>query len=450
MTQYDYDLFVIGGGSGGVRAARTAATLGARVAVAEERYLGGTCVNVGCVPKKLFSYAAHFHHDFEDSAGYGWEAQPLPPFDLQTLVSNKNREISRLNGIYANLLEEPGVAVYRERARLAGGRRITVGRNTVTAQHILIATGGWPFVPDIPGQEHAITSNEFFFLDRVPDSIVIAGGGYIGVELGGILALLGSRVTLVQRRDHLLPGFDADLRDEIENAMNRYATVILEDQIERIDRIDPGALRMSLRSGRELEAEKVLFATGRRPNTSDLGLEAAGVDTTENGAIIVDDHFMSSAPGIHAVGDVIDRKALTPVALSEGQALARQLFGPGGQAPDYSLVPAAVFSQPPMATVGQTEEQAREQHDNVDVYRTRFTHMRHSLSGRDEKVFMKLVVDADSDRVLGVHMLGHDAPEILQGFAVALQAGATKAQFDATVGIHPTAAEEFVTMRTPD
>lgn len=450
MTQYDYDLFVIGAGSGGVRAARTAASLGARVAIAEEHELGGTCVNVGCVPKKLFSYAAHYRHDFEDSAGYGWEARPLPSFDWQTLVSNKNREISRLNGVYARLLKEPGVTIYWERARLAGGRRITMGGDTVTAAHILIATGGRPFVPDIPGREHGITSDDFFFLDNVPDSIVIAGGGYIGVELGGILALLGSRVTLVQRRDHLLPGFDADLRNEIEVAMNRYATVILEDEIERIDRNDSGALFMVLRSGRKLEAEKVLFATGRRPNTSDLGLETAGVETTENGAIVVDDRFMSSAPGIHAVGDVIDRMALTPVALSEGQVLARQLFGPGGQAPDYSLIPAAVFSQPPMATVGRTEEQAREQHGNVAVYRTRFTHMRHSLSGRDEKVFMKLVVDADSDRVLGVHMLGPDAPEILQGFAVALQAGATKSQFDATIGIHPTAAEEFVTMRTKD
>lgn len=450
MTQYDYDLFVIGAGSGGVRAARTAASLGARVAIAEERDLGGTCVNVGCVPKKLFSYAAHYRHDFEDSAGYGWEARPSPSFDWQTLLTNKNREISRLNGIYAHLLEEPGVTIYRERARLAGDRRISMAGHTVTAQYILIATGGRPFVPDIPGREHAITSDEFFFLDGVPDSIVIAGGGYIGVELGGILALLGSRVTLVQRRDHLLPGFDADLRDEIEVAMNRYATVILEDEIERIDRSDPGPLLMALRSGRKLEAQKVLFATGRRPNTSDLGLEAAGVQTTGKGAIVVDDSFMSSAPGVHAVGDVIDRKALTPVALSEGQALARQLFGPGGQAPDYSLVPAAVFSQPPMATVGKTEEQAREQHRDIAVYRTRFTHMRHSLSGRDEKVFMKLVVDAETDRVLGVHMLGPDAPEILQGFAVALQAGATKAQFDATIGIHPTAAEEFVTMRTRD
>ncbi|MEX1197182.1 MAG: glutathione-disulfide reductase [Pseudohongiellaceae bacterium] len=450
MTEHDYDLFVIGAGSGGVRAARTAAGLGARVAIAEERYLGGTCVNVGCVPKKLYSYAAHFRHDFEDSAGYGWEAQPLPPFDLQALVANKNREISRLNGIYASLLEDHGVTVYRERARLAGDSRVNVGRDTVTARHILIATGGWPFVPDIPGREHAVTSNEFFFLDRVPDSIVIAGGGYIGVELGGILALLGCRVTLIQRRNYLLPGFDADLRDEIEKAMSRYATVILEDQIERIDRLDSAILKMSLRSGGALEAEQVLFATGRRPNTADLGLDVAGVATAESGAVIVDDHFMSSVPGIHAVGDVIDRTALTPVALSEGQALARQLFGPGDQGPDYSLVPAAVFSQPPLATVGQTEEQARERYDNVTVYRTRFTHMRHSLSGRDEKVFMKLVVDSESDRVLGVHMQGPDAPEIMQGFAVALQAGATKAQFDATIGIHPTAAEEFVTMRTPD
>lgn len=450
MADYDHDLFVIGAGSAGVRAARTAAALGARVAIAEERDFGGTCVNVGCVPKKLFSYAAHYRQDFEDSAAYGWEAGPLPSFDWQTLVANKNREISRLNGIYGRLLEEPGVTIYRDRARLAGERRIKVGERTLTAEHILIATGGWPFVPDIPGREHAITSNEFFFLEGVPESIVIAGGGYIGVELGGILALLGSRVTLVQRRNHLLPGFDADLSDEIENAMGRYATVILEDEIERITELDSHIKRMTLRSGRELEAGKVLFATGRRPNTSDLGLGAAGVDITEKGAIIVDEGYRSSAPGIYAVGDVIDRKALTPVALAEGQAVARQLFGRGGQGPDYPLVPAAVFSQPPMATVGQNEEQARRQYGNVAVYRTRFTHLRHSLSGRDEKVFMKLVVDADSDRVLGVHMLGPDAPEILQGFAVALQAGATKSQFDATIGIHPTAAEEFVTMRTRD
>lgn len=450
MTQYDYDLFVIGAGSGGVRAARTAAALGARVAVAEERYLGGTCVNVGCVPKKLFSYAAHYHHDFEDSAGYGWEARPSPSFNWQTLVANKNREISRLNGIYGGLLEGSGVTIYRDRARLAGGERIEVGGNTLTAQHILIATGGWPFVPDIPGREHAITSNEFFFLEKVPESIVIAGGGYIGVELGGILALLGSRVTLVQRRDHLLPGFDEDLCEEIEKAMGLYATVILEDEIECIEKTDADTLRSTLRNGGVLETETVLFATGRKPKTSGLGLAAAGVDTKKNGAIIVDERFMSTAPGIYAVGDVIDRIALTPLALAEGQLLARQLFGPGARAPDYSLVPAAVFSQPPMATAGLTEEQARAQYDNVAVYRSRFTHMRHTLSGRGEKVFMKLVVDTDSDRVLGVHMLGPDAPEIIQGFAVALQAGATKAQFDATIGIHPTAAEEFVTMRTPD
>ncbi len=450
MSEFDHDLFVIGAGSAGVRAARTAAALGARVAVAEERYMGGTCVNVGCVPKKLLSYAAHYRHDFEDSAGYGWRLAGEPGFDWPALIANKDREISRLNGIYEKLLNDSGVTLFRDRARLEGGHDVLVGGQRVTARHILIATGGWPFIPDIPGADKAITSNEFFHMERVPESIVIAGGGYIGVELSGILALLGSRVTLVQRRDHLLPGFDQDLSAEIETAVGRYASVRLEDEITEIVESTPGDLRIQLMQGDVLQAEQVLFAAGRRPNTADLGLDQAGVWTTEGGAIIVDEHFQTSAASIHAVGDVIDRKALTPVALAEGEALVRELFGQGGRVPDYPLVPAAVFSQPPMATAGLTEQQARKQHGQIQVYRTRFTHMRHTLSGRDEKVFMKLVVDADTDRVLGIHMLGPDAPEIIQGFAVALQAGATKAQFDATIGIHPTAAEEFVTMRTPD
>lgn len=447
MAEFDFDFFVIGAGSGGVRASRTAASLGARVAVAEERYLGGTCVNVGCVPKKLYTYAAHFGHDFADSRGYGWSIPGEPTFDWATLLRNKDNEISRLNGIYKNMLDSAGVQIYPQRAVLVDRHTVQVGDQRVTAAHILIATGGWPWVPDIPGREHAITSNEFFELDQRPAKTVVVGGGYIGVELAGILAGLGSEVTLVHRGAMLLKGFDQDVAQELTAATREYLDLRLETEVAAIEKRDNGRLSVRFNDNSETVADQVLFATGRRPNTADLGLESLGVSCQANGAVVVDEHFSTATEGVYAVGDVIDRVALTPVALAEGELLARRLFGGPQREMDYDNIPSAVFSQPTIGTVGLTEEQARGRYKQIKVFKTRFRHMKHTLGGRQEKTFMKLLVDAESDRVLGAHMLGDDAAEIIQGLAVAIQAGARKADFDATLGIHPSSAEEFVTLR---
>ena len=448
MTNYDYDLFIIGGGSGGVRAGRIAATLGAKVGMAEERYMGGTCVNVGCIPKKLYSYAAHYAKDFADARGYGWQFPAEPQFNWTTLVANQSKEISRLGTIYQSLMKGAGAEVFHEHATLLDAHTVQLQSRKVTAQEILIATGGWPFVPQFPGSYHAITSNEIFSLDKLPGSILIVGGGYIAVEFAGIFAALGVKTCVSYRGTHMLRGFDAEIAAVFTTELEKSATLHLQSNVEEITE-QAGRLRVRFDRGDDIEVDTVLFATGRHPNTSKLGLEQLGVKLAKNGAVIVDHTFTSNIPNIHAVGDVIDRVALTPVALAEGQILAQRLFGKANKEMDYQNIPTAVFCQPEIATVGLTEADARERYDEVLAYRSQFTPLRHTLSGRNEKTFIKLLVDAKTNKVLGAHMMGEYAAEIIQGVAIAIKAGATKADFDATLGIHPSVAEEFVTMRTP-
>ena len=448
MSEYDYDLFVIGAGSGGVRAARMAGGFGAKVAVAEERYLGGTCVNVGCIPKKLFVYAAHYAEDFQDAAGYGWQVSE-PVFDWNVLLKNKNNEISRLNGIYENLLKRNNVVLYNSRAVIEGPNTVRVNGKNVSARRILVATGGWPHIPDIPGREHVISSNEAFFLETLPDSVVIAGGGYIAVEFAGIFHGLGVDTTLVYRGDLFLRGFDGEMREFLAEQMRgKGIRLLFNTRISSIQKQDDRYL-VNASGADPLPTDLVLYATGRRPNTADLGLETAGVELNDKGAIAVDDEYRSSVPSIYAIGDVTDRFNLTPVATAEGTALANNLFNNQSRRVDYRDIPTCIFSQPNLGTVGLTEEQARQEYPNVDIYKSRFTSLKHTLTGNNEKTLMKMIVDWDTDRVLGVHMVGADAGETIQGIGIALKAGATKATFDATIGIHPTAAEEFVTMREP-
>ena len=450
MPKFDYDLITLGAGSAGVRASRVAARFGARVAVVEERYLGGTCVNVGCVPKKLFVYAAHFGEDFDDAAGFGWTVGGRD-FAWSRLIENKNAEIARLNGVYRDLLEGAGARIIEGRARLLDAHTVAVGETTYSAERILVATGGWPAVPEFAGREHVITSNEAFFLDSLPGTIVIVGGGYVAVEFAGIFHGLGARVTQLYRGPLFLRGFDDDVRRALAREMGKKGIDVRFDSsvesIERRDTDDGPRFTVTLADGGAIEAGLVMYATGRRPNTEGFGLEDAGVALNEKGAIVVDEDWRTSVPNIHAIGDVTDRINLTPVAVAEGQALADLLFNPSGRTVDYDGVPSAVFSQPPVGTVGLTEAEARARYGAVDVYRSTFRPLKHTLSGRDEQAMMKLVVDSRSDRVLGVHMVGPEAGEIIQGIAVALKCGATKAQFDATIGIHPTTAEEFVLMR---
>ncbi len=448
MPKYDFDLFVIGAGSGGVRASRISAGFGARVAVAESSHLGGTCVNLGSVPKKLMVYASSFSSAVEDAAGFGWTV-PTPTFDWPTLIGNKDREIARLNGVYRGILEGAGVKILEGRARLADRHTVEVGDDSFTAEKILVATGGRPIIPPIPGAHHAITSNEVFHLERQPESIVIAGGGYIAVEFAGIFNALGTRVTLAYRGPVFLRGFDDDIRTTLAEEMaKRGVDLRFNAMIDRVERVDD-CIRTTLSSGDVVQAEQMLCAIGRGPNTAGLGLEEIGVELSERGAVVVDEFLESSVSGIYAVGDCIDRIALTPVALAEGMAVAQTLFDDNPTVVDYASVPSAVFSQPSVGTVGLTEAEARAEGYQVEIFRSTFRPMVHTLSGRDERTMMKLVVDRVTDRVLGAHMVGHEAGEIIQGVAVALKAGATKATFDATIGIHPTAAEEFVTMRTP-
>lgn len=448
MTNYDYDLFIIGGGSGGVRAGRIAAALGAKVGMAEERYMGGTCVNVGCIPKKLYSYAAHYAKDFADARGYGWQFPQEPEFDWNTLVANQSKEIGRLNSIYQSLMSGAGAEVFHERASLIDAHTVQLMSRQVTAKEILIATGGWPFVPKFPGSHFAITSNEAFSLEKLPKSILIVGGGYIAVEFAGIFASLGVKTCISYRGTHLLRGFDLEIAGAFTTELEKYASLHLRSNVEEISK-QGQALKVRFDRGDAIEVDCVLFATGRHPNTSNLGLEQTGVKLAENGAIIVDESFTTNIPNIHAVGDVIDRIALTPVALAEGQILSQRLFGKGDRQMSYENIPTAVFCQPEIATVGLTEADARERFDEILVYRSQFTPLRHTLSGRNEKTFIKLLVDAKTNKVLGAHMMGEVAAEIIQGVAVAIKAGATKADFDATLGIHPSVAEEFVTLRTP-
>ena len=446
MAHYDFDLITIGGGSGGVRASRISAGYGARVALIEAGRLGGTCVNVGCIPKKLFSYAAHFAGDFEDARGYGWSVGNAA-FDWPTLLANKDREIVRLNGVYARVLADAGVEVVAGRAVIVDPHTVRVGDRTLTAAHLLVATGGHAVKPEIPGAELGITSDQAFYLDALPRRAILVGGGYIAVEFASIFNGLGVATTLVHRGGQLLRGFDEEIGVVLaEELAQQGVTLALNEQVRELAR-DGAGLQLRLQSGRNLATDLVLFATGRRPNVAGLGLEAAGVALAENGAVRVDDFYRSSVPSIHAIGDVIDRVQLTPVAIAEGMALARTLFKSEPAALDYANIPTAVFSHPHVGTVGLTEAEARARHKAVTVYRTRFRPLKATLSGAGERVFMKLVVDRDSDRVLGAHMVGAEAGEIIQGLAVALNCGATKAQFDATIGIHPTTAEEFVTLR---
>ena len=449
MPDPSFDLFVIGAGSGGVRAARMAAAqYGVRVAVAEPAALGGTCVNVGCIPKKLYSFAAHYAEGFEESHGYGWSAA-APVLDWALLKANRAREITRLNGIYDGLLTGAGVTVLRGSATVKAANVVEVNGEIYRAKHILVATGGWPVVPALPGSEHAITSNEIFDLKQFPTRLVVVGGGYIACEFASIFNGLGAHVTQVYRGDQVLRGFDDDVRHFVADEMRKKGVDLrTRSDVASIEKAADG-LRVALQDGSVLGADSVLYATGRAPNTTGLGLAELGVKLALSGAVVVDDHYQSSVPGVHALGDVTARLQLTPVALAEAMVLVDHLFGSGQRRLDYELIPTAVFTHPNIGTVGLTEAQARQQIGAVRVYRSEFRALRHTLSGSTERTMMKLVVADASDRVLGLHMVGADAGEIVQGFAVAMKAGATKAQFDATLGIHPTAAEEFVTMRTP-
>jgi glutathione reductase (NADPH) len=448
MSSYDFDLFVIGAGSGGVRAARMSAGFGAKVAVAEASHLGGTCVNLGCVPKKLMVYASAFSAAAKDAAGFGWRV-PETRFDWATLIANKDREIARLNGVYRGLLEGAGVKIIEGWARLLDRHTVEVGSETVTAERILIATGGRPFKAPIPGAECGITSDDVFHLEKQPEKIIITGGGYIAVEFAGIFDGLGTEVVLNYRGPLFLRGFDDDVRTTLAEEMRKRGVDLLFNTVIELIERRGGRFAATLNTGEVLEADQLLCATGRVPNTSGLGLDAIGVELTDRGAVVVNEHLESTVPGIYAIGDCIDRIALTPVALAEGMAVAKTLFNNQPTVVDYDNVPSAVFSQPNVGTVGLSEAAARARGYEVEIYRSTFRPMIHTLSGRDERAMMKLVVDRTTDRVLGVHMVGHEAGEIIQGMAVALKAGATKATFDSTIGIHPTSAEEFVTMRTP-
>jgi glutathione reductase (NADPH) len=425
-----------------------AAQRGARVAVAEVGALGGTCVNVGCIPKKLYSIAAHYSEAFEESRGFGWSAT-APTLDWALLKANRAREITRLNGIYAKLLVDAGVTLIQGRARLVGANAVEVNGQTHHTTHLLVATGGWPVVPELPGREFAITSNEVFDLPVFPRRLVVVGGGYIACEFASIFRGLGAQVTQLYRGTQVLRGFDDEVRDFLAAEMRKKGVELrTRAEVQRIDR-DAHGLHLTLRDGSVIDADTVLYATGRSPNTAGLNLAEVGVALDARGAVVVDALYRSSVPSIHALGDVIDRVQLTPVALAEAMTLVDRLFGAGKRTLDYALIPTAVFTHPSVGTVGLSEQAARERFGALRIFRSDFRALRHTLSGSDERTLMKLVVDAASDRVVGLHMVGADAGETIQGFAVAMQAGATKAQFDATLGIHPTVAEEFVTMREP-
>jgi glutathione reductase (NADPH) len=448
MTEhFDYDLFVIGAGSGGVRAARMAASKGKKVAVAEERYLGGTCVNVGCVPKKLFVYASQFPELFHASVGFGWSVPQQPSLDWATLRDNKTAEIERLNGIYNNLIDNSGADLYDGRATIAGPHLVSVNGETYTTRSILVATGGWPYIPKFPGSEHAISSNEMFFLDTLPKTAVVVGGGYIAVEFAGILNGLGVDTHLLYRGPHLLKSFDREMSQKVVEGMRAKGVHIhLSTEVNEITKTNDG-LQLALSNGESLSAGLALYATGRQANSANLGLENTSVVMAGNGSIVVDDQFCTAEPSVYALGDVIDRVQLTPVAIQEAMVLVDHLFGGGIASIDYSNIPTAVFCQPELGTVGLSEEQARAEYTDVAVYVSDFKPMLQTLGGGSDRITMKLIVDSDSDVVVGCHMVGDHAAEIIQGMGIALKAGATKAHFDATVGIHPSAAEEFVTMR---
>jgi glutathione reductase (NADPH) len=449
MTAYDVDLFVIGGGSGGVRAARISAGYGASVMLAEEYRMGGTCVIRGCVPKKLYVYASRFADSFEDAAGFGWTV-PEPKFDFSVLKVAKDKEIDRLEGIYAQNLVKAGVEIVPQRAVVSGSNKVTLadGR-AILAKTILIATGGHPVRPEAtPGIQLAENSNDLFEWPALPKSVVIVGAGYIGVEFACLLSKLGSHVTLILRRDHVLPRFDEDLRKGLTEAMKLAGITILnQTDVERLDG-RPGHVAVTTLTGQCIEAERVIYATGRKPNTKGLGLETIGVLLDQEGGIIVDGYSQTNIPSVYAVGDVTNRLQLTPVAIREGHAFADTVFGGRPTQVDFGPAPTAVFSTPELGTVGLTEEEARKTHQ-IEIYKTSFRAMKATLSGSPERVMMKIIVDKPTDRVLGVHILGEGAGEMIQLVGIAVRMGATKRDFDQTLAVHPTAAEELVTMRTP-
>lgn len=448
MSEFDFDLFVIGAGSGGVRAARIAAGHGARVAICEESRVGGTCVIRGCVPKKLLVYASHFAEDFEDARGFGWETGPYR-FSWPALIRAKDQEIDRLNRVYLKLLSDSGVKLYEERGVFADPHTVQLGADRVTAKYILIATGGRPWVPEIPGCEHAITSDEAFYLDELPPRAALVGGGFIACEFAGIFNGLGSKVTQIYRGDAVLRGFDEDVRRVVGSEMRKKGIDIrLEEHVLGIQKNDSG-LELALDGGETLEVDQVLYATGRVPNVRGLNLRDVGVEVRAGGRIRVNELSQTSVDHIYAVGDVTSRVNLTPVAIYEGHAFADSVFGGRLRPVNHQFVPSAVFSQPPVGTVGYAEQEAIGHCGPVDVYLSEFRPMKHTLSGRDEKTMMKLIVEREGQKVVGIHVVGLDAAEIVQGFAVAVKSGLTKEQFDSTIGIHPTAAEELVTMRTP-
>ena len=447
MAEFDYDLFVIGGGSGGVRAGRIAAQYGAKVGLAEEYRMGGTCVIRGCVPKKLMVYASSYADILEDAKGYGWTIGDTS-FDWATFLAAKDKEIDRLEAIYRKNLGGAGVTSFDARAKLSGTHEVTLSTGEVfSAKHILIAVGGTPFVPDIPGSERIITSNEVFNLKALPNRIAMVGGGYIACEFACIFAGMGAKVDLLYRGEQILRGFDNTVRDHVAHEMReRGITIHLGSDVERIEGSDE--IQVVTKDGKTLTVDQICYATGRIPNTKDLGLEEVGVPMKPNGAIVVDEWSQTAIPSIYAVGDVTDRIALTPVAIREGHAFADTVFGAKPTKADHDCVASAVFTQPEIGTVGLTEEEAREHH-KVEIYQSAFRAMIHILPDRQEKMLMKLIVDAETRRVLGVHIVGHGAGEMIQMAGIAVKMKATKEDFDATVAVHPTAAEELVTMRTP-
>ena len=442
----DFDLFVIGGGSAGVRCGRISAGHGARVGVAEDRFWGGTCVNIGCVPKKFLVMAAEYGATMEDARGFGWDSSH-GAHDWSALIAAKDKEISRLNAIYRRLLDQAGAKIFDARAKFIDAHTLDVGGERVTAERIVIATGGHPTGMHIPGAEHAIISDDAFYLPEMPKRVAIIGGGYIGVEFAGIFAGLGAETHLIYRQPLPLRGFDEDMRTGLAEALTANGIVLHPGVVPTSISLTETGKCIALSDTTMLDVDLVFFATGRAANTKGLGLEAAGVKLGEKGEVLVDEHFATSVPHIFALGDVTDRLNLTPVATAEGHALADTLFGNRSRGVNLNNVPTAVFSIPPIATVGLTEAEAAK-NGRVKIFISKFTPMRHNLTGRVRKILMKLVVDEATDKVLGAHILGEDAPEMMQGIAIAITAGATKADFDRTIGIHPTAAEEFVTLRT--
>jgi glutathione reductase (NADPH) len=449
MAKYDYDLITIGAGSGGVRASRRASAKGKKVAIIENMRIGGTCVMRGCVPKKLLVIAGHFGDDFVDAVGYGWAATK-PSFNWSNLIAAKSKELNRLEGIYHKILKDAGVKEFSGTGRLKDSHTVEVNGKLYTSQTILISTGGWPHLPDVPGIEHVITSNEALDLKKLPDRIAIVGGGYIAVEFAGIFNALGSKVTQIIRAPQILRGFDEDVRIALAQEMKKKGITITSNcQVESIKKSASGLL-LNSSQGDLIEVDQILYATGRKPKTENLGLEDVGVELNDNGAIIVDEFSKTAIDNIYAIGDVTDRMNLTPVALAEGEAFVRTLFDDIPTPVDYTNIPSAVFSQPPIGSVGLTEEAAKSKavsSKTINVYISSFKPMKFTLSGRDEKIIMKIITDSRTDLVLGCHIVGQDAPEIIQGISIALKCGATKAQFDSTIGIHPTSAEEIVTMR---